>query len=367
MATTKDRHPQRLPLLSTSKLFPDMTSNLVAAFARREQSGQLQNTDALRMFHGPGEAQLSQNALQAVLKNISIDRFGQHAWVTLWEEQASSAILESFEKNLCAALCDFLQQHFASAVLLYRPVKGVPENPSILFGSPPTERFSVYEKNMQEEQAKYWIQLQDAKHPGLFLDHAPLRAWLMQNSKGLRVLNTFAYTGSLSAAAAIGGAAHVTTLDLSKATMRWAETNGELNGLYGDRARWIAGDVFEWLPRLKKETTQGKIPLFDMVIMDPPSFSRSDKGTFSTAKDLPKLHALALDILAPGGLLITSINSAQISWQQFEKDILQAAIQQGCSLQVLKRLEQPETFPNWLHEQGSERYLKGYIFCVHKH
>jgi len=104
--------------------------------------------------------------------------------------------------------------------------------------------------------------------------------------------------------------------------------------------------------------------LYDMVIMDPPSFSRSDKGTFSTAKDLPKLHELALELLAPGGLLITSINSAQISWAQFEKDILQAAKQKNCTLQVLKRLEQPETFPNWLHEQAEERYLKGFIFRV---
>lgn len=344
-------------MLSISGSITSITDNLAAAFTRREQSGQLQQSDALRIFHGPGEAQVKDRALQAVLKNLSIDRFGQHAWVTLWEEQANSTIQALFEQHVRLPLCDFLQQHFVSAVLLYRPVKGVPENPSILFGAPPAERFSAFEKG-----ARYEIQLQDTKHPGLFLDHAPLREWLMHNCHGLRVLNTFAYTGSLSVAAGIGGAKHVTTLDLSKATMRWAEANGELNGLNGDRARWIAGDVFEWLPRLKKEIGQGKIPLFDMVIMDPPSFSRSDKGTFSTAKDLPQLHALALDILAPGGLLITSINSAKITWEQFEKDILQAAKQKKCNLQVLKRLEQPETFPNWLHEQANERYLKGFIF-----
>lgn len=348
-----------------------ITDSLAVAFARREQSGQLQQSDALRMFHGPGEAMLRDGTLrdgtlQAVLKNLSIDRFGQHAWVTLWEdrlreEETGSAIRQLFEQQLRAPLFDFLQQHFASAVLLYRPLKGVPENPSVLFGAPPAERFSVHEGT-----AQYLIQLLDAKHPGLFLDHAPLREWLMCNSQGLRVLNTFAYTGSLSVAAGIGGAAHVTTLDLSKATMRWAEANGELNNLNNDRARWIAGDVFEWLPRLKKEVTQGKIPLFDTVIMDPPSFSRSDKGTFSTAKDLPQLHALALALLAPDGLLVTSINSAKISWEQFEKDILQAAKQCGRKLQVLKRLEQPESFPNWLHEQASERYLKGYIFRVQK-
>jgi 23S rRNA (cytosine1962-C5)-methyltransferase len=357
MACRKQALEQEPQLISISASIVD---NLSVTFARREQSGQLQHTDALRMFHGPGEAQVKDSALQAVLKNLSVDRFGQHAWVTLWEdglreEQASSTILQMFEQQLCAPLCEFLQQHFASAVLLYRPLKGVPENPSVLFGAPPAERFTVH-----EGKAQYLIQLLDAKHPGLFLDHAPLREWLMRNSQGLRVLNTFAYTGSLSVAAGIGGAAHVTTLDLSKATMRWAEANGQLNGLHGERARWIAGDVFEWLPRLKKHA------LYDMVIMDPPSFSRSDKGTFSTAKDLPQLHALALDLLAPDGLLVTSINSAKVSWEQFEKDILQAAKKCGCKLQVLQRLEQPETFPNWLHEQASERYLKGYIFRVQK-
>jgi 23S rRNA G2069 N7-methylase RlmK/C1962 C5-methylase RlmI len=338
-----------------------LADNLADAFARREVSGQLHNTHALRLFHGPGEAQLQDNIQQSILKNLSIDRFGTYAWVTLWEEQSGNPVLTNFEKYLRQPLVHFLQHHFDSAVLLYRPSKGVPENPCILFGEPPTERYSV-----QEDKAQYWIQLQDTKHPGLFLDHAPLREWLTHNSHGLRVLNTFAYTGSLSVAASIGGAAHVTTLDLSKATMRWAEANGELNGLTCEHARWLTGDVFEWLPRLKKEITQGKIPLFDTVILDPPSFSRGDKGVFSTAKDLPHLHTLALDILAPGGLLITSINSAQISWMQFEKDILHAAKQTSCSLQVLKRLEQPESFPNWLHEQALERYLKGFIFRVHK-
>lgn len=101
-----------------------------------------------------------------------------------------------------------------------------------------------------------------------------------------------------------------------------------------------------------------------MVIADPPSFSRGEKGVFSTAKNLPQLHALLLDVLVPNGLLITSINSAQISWQQYEKDLLQAAQQKGCRLQVLQRLEQPASFPNWLDEQASERYLKGFILRV---
>src|SRR6202041_44691 len=142
------------------------------------------------------------------------------------------------------------------------------------------------------------------KHPGLFLDHAPLRAWLKENSKGLNVLNTFAYTGSLSVAAGVGGAKKVTTLDLSRPTLEWARENWELNRLAEKNSDFIFGDYFEWIPRLAK-----KNQLFDCVILDPPSFSRGKKGGFSTTKDLRTLHELALDCVAPEGVLVTSINS----------------------------------------------------------
>jgi 23S rRNA G2069 N7-methylase RlmK/C1962 C5-methylase RlmI len=336
-----------------------VTDIFSAAFLQRDKDTALQNSNALRVFHGAGEVLNDGCKESTLLKNLSVDRFGEHAWVTLWETRDGDH--QQFEKLLQKPLCDFLRQHFVSAVLQLRPRKGTINDPVVLFGEPPASHYTVHEGS-----AQYRVQMQGVKHPGLFLDHAPLRAWLISNSKNLRVLNTFAYTGSLSVAAALGDAAHVTTLDLSKATIRWAQENGELNGLHDDRARWIAGDVFEWLPRLKREIAQGKQPAFDMVIADPPSFSRGEKGVFSTAKDLTALHVLLLDVLAPNGLLVTSINSAQISWAQYEKDLLQAAQQCGCRLQVLQRLEQPASFPNWLHEQADERYLKGFILRVAK-
>ena len=72
------------------------------------------------------------------------------------------------------------------------------------------------------------VNLSDYLDTGLFLDHRPLRAWLEKNARGWRVLNTFAYTGSLSVAAGLGGASHATTLDLSGATLRWARENQAL-------------------------------------------------------------------------------------------------------------------------------------------
>ncbi len=316
---------------------------LEEAWTWRETRGLLAASEALRIFHGPGEAR------GAVAARLAIDRFGDHYWITEWEqgEEAPTAGSDRTRKIVEA----FLRMKGAvSAVALSRPTQGVPSVPEVLFGTAPAERFTVSERG-----ARYGIRLLNVRHPGLFLDHAPLRDWLRAHCRDWSVLNCFAYTGSLSVAAALGGAAHVTTLDLAKPVIRWAEENWALNELPAERARFIAGDVFEWLPRLKREGKR-----FDCVVLDPPSFSHGTKGRFSTTKDLPKLHELALDVLKPGGTLVTSINSANVSWARFEADILAAASARGVSFEVLARIDQPETFPTRLGA-STDRYLKGFI------
>lgn len=314
-------------------------AELSRAWAAREASGVFEQTQAVRVFHGPGEG-------TGPRRSWAIDRFGDHYWLTQWEgpEAASASPREAFVAFLRT-------QDAKSVVSLGRPERAVPALPEVVFGTPPEGRFTVDERG-----AKFAIQLVDARHPGLFLDHAPLRQWLTAHASGWRVLNTFAYTGSLSVAAALGGAAHVTTLDLSKPTVQWAEENWRLNGLPPEQARFLFGDVFEWLPRLGREGRR-----YECVILDPPSFSRGKKGTFSTAKDLPRLHALALDRVEDGGVLVTSINSANISWRRFRADVDEAARQAGVRLEVLWQVQMPESFPVSSAEQ---RYLKGWAFRV---
>ncbi len=122
-----------------------------------------------------------------------------------------------------------------------------------------------------------------------------------------------------------------------------------------DRARFIAGDVFEWLPRLRKSEER-----YDCVILDPPSFSRGKKGVFSTSKDLERLHGLAMDLLAPGGFLVSSINSAEIPRPKYEQEVFSAARSHKLRFQVLDEITQPETFPTTLGA-SAERYLKGWV------
>lgn len=314
-----------------------MAEPLVRAWEWRKQRGLFgpdPRAAVLRVFHGPGEG-------AGDLRDYAIDWFAGHAWVTAWTD-APARLPE---------IRDFLAAHGAlSAVALVRPARGLPEMPHVLCGQPPAGRFPVDEKGQQ-----VLIQLQDARHPGLFLDHAPLRQWLRAHARGWRVLNTFAYTGSLSIAAGLGGAREVATLDLSRATVQWAEENWRANRLSEGDAQFIAGDVFAELPRLARA---GRV--FDCVILDPPSFSRSKRGSFSTAKDLGKLHGLALDVLAPGGVLITSINSADIPRTRFEAEVDDALTRAGRRFDLVERLAQPETFPP-ASTREEDHYLKGLI------
>jgi len=310
------------------------------AWSRRKQSGIFERTQALRVFHGAGEG-------QGDSRFFAVDRFGDHYWVTEWE----GGLTAPRSNAQLTQIVEFLKTLGAQSVVgLSRPEKGVAPEAKTFWGNPPSGRFEVH-----ENQLKFWIQLGNTRHPGLFLDHEPLRRWLVGNVRGLKVLNAFAYTGSLSVASGYGGARHITTLDLSQPSIRWANENAKLNNIEDARCRWIAGDVFEWLPRLKREKES-----YDCIILDPPSFSRGNKGRFSTSKDLPALHSLAMELLTPEGLLITSINSANLNWKKYEADVLEAATAKKMRFRIQRTIDLPETFPTLLGDESS-RYLKGWI------
>lgn len=316
-------------------------NELDLAWQWRLNLGSLQGNEAYRVFHGPGEG-------TGGLQSFAVDRYQDYYWVTQWEDAQlnSSSILRAREQ-----IITFLKAKGAQSVIsLGRPEKGVAPVSELWWGSAPQERFFVREQGIQ-----FWIQLLETRHPGLFLDHFPLRKWLQKNMNGLRVLNTFAYTGSLSVAAAAGGASQVTTLDLSKPTIQWAKENLQLNGFVEDAHRCIFGDVFEWLPKMAREKK-----VFDCVILDPPSFSHGNKGRFSTSKDLTKLHSLALDLLSEEGYLITSINSANVSWKKYESDLMEAFSAKRLKFRVISQIDLPETFPTFFGD-AEQRYLKGWI------
>ena len=170
-------------------------------------------------------------------------------------------------------------------------------------------RFTV-----QEQGLTFLLDLEASPtSTGLFLDQRETRRRLLGlDLRGKSALNAFAHTGSLSVAAARAGAT-VLTLDLSRRYLDWARENLRLNGLDPAAHDFIYGDALEWLARLGKKGRR-----FDLVLLDPPSFSTTGKGrSWSVERDLGRLVALGAALLQPGGTLYVSTNLRRLPWPRF--------------------------------------------------
>jgi len=202
-------------------------------------------------------------------------------------------------------------------------------------------REEQYEKFAQERHRmvvsegglKFWVNLTDYLDTGLFLDHRPLRARFREEAAGKEVLNLFAYTGSFSVFARHGGATGVTTVDLSHTYVQWAKDNFEVNGFDIERDEFVASDVMSFL---KAEPSK----LYDLVIVDPPSFSNSKrmKGTWDTQRDHPTMLYLLCKHCKPGAKIYFSNN-----FRNFQPDFNRLRVR---SIQDISLATIPEDFRN---------------------
>jgi len=159
---------------------------------------------------------------------------------------------------------------------------------------------------VDEDGARLLINLHDHLDTGLFLDHRPVRRWLRENARGARFLNLFAYTGAATVQAARGGARESVSVDLSAVYLAWAQRNLARNGFSAPHHRVERGECMQWL-RAAQAREAGA---FDLVFVDPPTFSNSKRmtGTFDVQRDHVALLAAAAALLAPGGTLVFSTN-----------------------------------------------------------
>ncbi|MFT6790332.1 MAG: 23S rRNA (guanine2445-N2)-methyltransferase / 23S rRNA (guanine2069-N7)-methyltransferase, partial [Pseudoalteromonas rhizosphaerae] len=153
---------------------------------------------------------------------------------------------------------------------------------------------------VEEFGAKFKVNLFDYLDTGLFLDHRLARRYIQENAKDKRFLNLFAYTGTASVHAALGGAKAITTVDLSKTYLKWGQDNFDLNNISNTRYRFEQADCLKWL---EHATSQ-----YDLIFLDPPTFSNSKrmKDAFDVQNDHIKLLTWVKKILSPSGTLIFS-------------------------------------------------------------
>lgn len=159
---------------------------------------------------------------------------------------------------------------------------------------------------VQEYGHKFLCNLSDYLDTGLFLDHRETRKWIAEQASGKIVLNTFAYTGSFSIYAAKAGAAKTYSVDLSKTYCDWIKKNLSLNELPEDRNWVYKMDTLEFFKYAKRKNLR-----FDIIIIDPPSFSRNKGKSFSVQKDHPALINGALELLAHDGFILFSNNKQE--------------------------------------------------------
>jgi 23S rRNA (cytosine1962-C5)-methyltransferase len=164
------------------------------------------------------------------------------------------------------------------------------------------------------------------------------------------VLNCFAYTCAFSVCAALGGA-RSTSLDLSRNYLDWGRDQFRRNGLDPVAHDFIYGDVFDWLKRLAKKPRR-----FDVVLLDPPTFSRSrEHGDFRAESDYGHLIGLALPLVRPGGVLFASTNAARLTPERFLAQVHEATELAGRRILQEHYVPQPPDFP--IHRE-EPAYLK---------
>jgi 23S rRNA G2069 N7-methylase RlmK/C1962 C5-methylase RlmI len=177
-----------------------------------------------------------------------------------------------------------------------------------------------FELVIGEGKLKFQVNLSDYLDTGLFPDRRRVRALIGEDAGGKRVLNLFAYTCAFSVSAALGGAASVDSVDMSRTYLDWGRRNFSLNGLAGEKAgrgpfRFIRADVLRFL-----EEAAGEGRNWDLIILDPPAFSNSKKmtGTLDIRRDHPRLINRCLGLLSPGGRLWFSAGAARFRLEQEE-------------------------------------------------
>ena len=210
---------------------------------------------------------------------------------------------------------------------------------------------------IEENQVKYQVDVKDGQKTGFFLDQKYNRLAIQKLCKNAKVLDCFTHTGSFALNAGIAGASSVLGVDASALAVDQAAANARLNGLE-DRVQFLCRDVFELLPELEEKKEK-----FDVVILDPPAFTKSRSSIKNAVKGYREINLRALKLVREGGFLATCSCSHFMDYELFTQTIGQAARSAHKRLrQVEYRTQAPDHPILWAADESY--YLKFYIFQV---
>ncbi|MCO4538760.1 putative SAM-dependent methyl transferase [Streptococcus infantarius subsp. infantarius] len=268
-------------------------------FSKAKQKRQhFENSDlttAYRLFNQDGDN----------FGGVTIDRYADFvvfSWYNTFVYQYRDIIVKAFQKVYPAVKGGYEKIRF----------KGLDYESAHIYGQEAPETFTILENGV-----KYSVFMNDGLMTGIFLDQYEVRdALINELGLGKRVLNMFSYTAAFSVAAAMGGAIETTSVDLAKRSRELSQAHFEANGLNVTNHHFVVMDVFEYFKYAKRKNLT-----FDLIVIDPPSFARNKKQTFSVAKDYHHLISQALEVLSDDGTIIASTNAANLTVAQFKKQL----------------------------------------------
>ena len=286
-------------------------------------------TTAFRLFNQEGDG----------FGGLTVDLYGDYAvfsWYNSYVYQIRKAISEAFRQVFPEVLGTYEKIRF----------KGLDYESAHVYGQEAPDFFTVLENGVL-----YQVFMNDGLMTGIFLDQHEVRGSLVDGlAMGKSLLNMFSYTAAFSVAAAMGGASQTTSVDLAKRSRELSQAHFQANGISTDDHRFIVMDVFEYFKYAKRKGLT-----YDVIVLDPPSFARNKKQTFSVAKDYHKLISQSLEILNPEGIIIASTNAANVSRQKFTEQIDKGFA--GRSYQILNKYGLPADFA-YNKKDESSNYLK---------
>lgn len=299
--------------------------------AKEKRSAYYQDdlTTAFRLFNQEGDG----------FGGLTVDLYGDYvvfSWYNSYVYQIRKVISEAFRQVFPEVLGTYEKIRF----------KGLDYESAHVYGQEAPDFFTVLENGVL-----YQVFMNDGLMTGIFLDQHEVRGSLVDGlAMGKSLLNMFSYTAAFSVAAAMGGASQTTSVDLAKRSRELSQAHFQANGISTDDHRFVVMDVFEYFKYAKRKGLT-----YDVIVLDPPSFARNKKQTFSVVQDYHKLISQSLEILNPGGIIIASTNAANVSRQKFIEQIDKGFA--GRSYQILNKYGLPADFA-YNKKDESSNYLK---------
>ncbi|RZM77081.1 class I SAM-dependent methyltransferase [Pseudoalteromonas rubra] len=235
-----------------------------------------------------------------------------------------------------------------------RKKEGLEKTTGVLWGDEPEAPVVIMENGLKIE-----VDIKSGHKTGFYLDQRDSRAALERFSKGKSVLNCFCYTGTFGLYALRGECDEVINVDVSQPALDTAKRNVEHNELDLSRAQFVKQDVFKLLRQYREEGRQ-----FDTIVMDPPKFAESKAQLNGACRGYKDINMLAMQLLKPGGTLLTFSCSGLMEQNLFQKVVADAALDAGKDLLIMERLNQAADHPiAGCYPEGF--YLKGLICKVY--